>query len=159
MWSFWAAHAKCIWMRCHMTSHHDSTCGECLHSLSLFTFCLFVEHAGSLKRGQLKPGWNHALRQMSNVPNISRAFIWRQRKSVTCSAVCVPVHTTCDNQSFPILPEYAACHRQMVSCASDHESLAARVIKIMTLTRQRRVAHCRGHRDVTVCHYFFFHMV
>ena len=40
-------------------------------------------------------------------PNISRALIWRQWKSVTCLAVCVPVHTTCDDQSFPILPEYA----------------------------------------------------
>ena len=27
--------AGCIWMRCHMTSYHDSTCGECLLSLSL----------------------------------------------------------------------------------------------------------------------------
>ena len=41
-------------------------------------------------------------------PNISRALIWRQWKNVTCSAVCVPAHTTCDNQSFPILPEYAS---------------------------------------------------
>ena len=88
-------------------------------------------------------------------PNVSRALIWRQWQSVTCSAVRVPVHTTCDNQSFPILPRYSTCHRQMVYCASDH--WAARVIKIMTLTRQRRVAHCRGHRDVPVCHYFFFH--
>ena len=37
-------------------------------SLSLFTFCLSVEHAGSLERGQLSPGWNQALRQTSNVP-------------------------------------------------------------------------------------------
>ena len=64
----------------------------------------------------------------SNVkrPNISRALTWRQWKSVTCSAVCVSVHTTCDNQSCPILPGYATCHRQMVYCASD----------LWTLTRQ-----------------------
>ena len=41
----------------HLDSYHDSTCGECLLSLSLslslFTLCLSVEHAGSLKRGQL----------------------------------------------------------------------------------------------------------
>ena len=122
--------------------------------------CLSVEHVGSLKRGQLaqtlvEPNTASDVKR----PNISRALIWRQWKSVTCLAVCVPVHTTCDNQSFPILPEYAPCLRQMVNCASDHWSLAARVIKIMTLTRQRRVAPCRGHRDVTVCHYIFFHMV
>ena len=53
-------------------------------------------------------------------PNISRALTLRQWKSVTCFAVCVPVHTKYDNQLFPILPEYVSCHRQLVSCAPSH---------------------------------------
>ena len=53
-------------------------------------------------------------------PNISRALMLRQWKSVTCLAVCVPVHTTYDNKLFPILTECASCHRQLVSCAPSH---------------------------------------
>ena len=73
-------------------------------SLSLFTFCLFVEHAGTrTAQTWLGPCTASDVKR----PKISRAIIWRQWKSVTCLAVCVPVDTTCDNQSFPILPEYA----------------------------------------------------
>ena len=116
--------ARCIWMRCHMTSYHDSTCGECLLSLSLSLHLLPLCRTCGITGTRTALTWLEP-NTASNVkcPNISRALIWRQWKSVTCSAVCVPVHTTCDNQSFPILPGYATCHRQMVYCASDHWTL------------------------------------
>ena len=93
-------------MRCQMTSYHDSTCGECLLSLSLdlVALCRTCGITGTQTAlTWLEPNTASDVKR----PNISRALIWRQWKSVTCPAVCVPVHTTCDNQSFPILPEYA----------------------------------------------------
>ena len=139
-----------------MTSYHVSTCGECLLSLSLFTLCLSVEHAGSLKRGQLKPGWNQTLRQTSNVPT-SRAQSYGDsgRASPAQLFACLSTQLVITNhfqffQSTPPSPsDGKLCVRPL--------ELGARVIKIMTLTLQKRVAPCRGHRDVTVCHYFFFH--
>ena len=127
-----------------------------VYSLSLFTFCPFVEHAGSLERGQLKPGWSHALRQMSNVPT-SRAHSYGDsgRASPAQLFACLSTQRVITNhfqffQNTPPSPsDGTVCVRPL--------ELGARVIKIMTLTRQKRVAHCRGHRDVTVCHYFCFH--
>ena len=145
-------------MRCQMTSYHDSTCGECLLSLSLdlVALCRTCGITGTQTAlTWLEPNTASDVKR----PNISRALIWRQWKSVICSAVCVPVHTTCDNQSFPILPEYAPVTVRWKKLRVRPLELGARVIKIMTLTRQKRLAPCRGHRDVTVCHYFFFHMV
>ena len=89
-----------------MTSYHDSKCGECLLSLSLdlVALCRTCGITGTQTAlTWLEPNTASDVKR----PNISRALIRRQWKSVTCPAVCVPVHTTCDNQSFPILPEYA----------------------------------------------------
>ena len=81
-------------------------------------------------------------------PNISFAFMLRQWKSVTCFAVCVPVHTTYDNILFPVLTECVSCHRQMVSCAPSHCQQYTELPSFRVLARvQTLVLGREGNKD------------
>ena len=79
--------------------------------------------------------------------NISRALTLRQWKSVTCFAVCVPVHTTYDNQLFPILPEYVSGHRQLVSCAPSHCQQYTELPSFRVLARVQPWVFGEGSKD------------